>query len=76
MDLASITKKILNEISCEIKNEENMNIIKHDILNPIIKNIIDELYPYFLKLSIAIIIIFIFIIIMIFLNLRVVYSTS
>ncbi len=75
MDLSSITKKILNEISYELKKDDNMDIIKNDILNPLIKNIINELYPYFLKLSTIIIVVFIFILITLFLNLRIVFSS-
>jgi len=73
MDLSVITKKILSEISDEVKKEDNMNIIKHDILDPIIRHIIDELYPYFIKISIGAIIILVFIIITLFLNLRIIY---
>lgn len=73
MDLSVITKKILYEISDEIKKEDNMNIIKYDILDPIIRHIIDELYPYFIKFSIGAIIILVFIIITLFLNLRIIY---
>ena len=73
MDLSIITKKVLSEISDEIKKEDNMNIIKHDILDPIIRHIIDELYPYFIKISIGAIIILVFIIITLFLNLRIIY---
>jgi hypothetical protein len=73
MDLSVITKKVLSEISDEVKKEDNMNIIKHDILDPIIRHIIDELYPYFIKISIGAIIILVFIIITLFLNLRIIY---
>lgn len=73
MDLSVITKKVLSEISDEVKKEDNMNIIKHDILDPIIRHIIDELYPYFIKISIGAIIILVFIVITLFLNLRIIY---
>ncbi len=73
MDLSVITKKILSEISEELKQDDNMNIIKHDILDPIIRHIINELYPYFIKLSIGAIIILVFIMITLFLNLRIIY---
>ena len=43
MRLSDIIKKILLELSTEIKKEENMIILRSDILNPIIKEIIDEL---------------------------------
>ena len=50
MNLSTITKNILLNIREEIENEENMDIIKKDILKPLIKHIIDELYPYLLKI--------------------------
>lgn len=74
MDISTITKKIINEISDEIKKVENINTIKNDILNPIVSHIIEEVYPYFLKMIIFIIFVFIFILITLFLNLRIVFS--
>ena len=73
MDVSSITKKILLDISEEVKKDDNMDIIKKDILDPMIRHIIDELYPYFIKISIGAIIILVFIIITLFLNLRIIY---
>ena len=75
MNLTLLTKKILMNITDELKEEENMIIIKNEILNPLIKHIINELYPYVLKLLIMIIIILIFLIITIFLNLKVIYRS-
>ena len=73
MDLSSITKKILLDISEEVKKGDNMDIIKKIILDPMIRHIIDELYPYFIRISICAIIILVFIIITLFLNLRIIY---
>ena len=73
MNLSTITKSILNNLKDEIEKEDNINIVKSDILKPLIKHIIDELYPYFLRMLIIIIIILLFLIITIFLNLRVIY---
>tara|TARA_B100001093_G_C26121922_1_gene715326 strand:+ start:193 stop:420 length:228 start_codon:yes stop_codon:yes gene_type:complete len=74
MNLSTITKNILLNIREEIENEENMDIIKKDILKPLIKHIIDELYPYLLKMMIIIIVILFFLFITIFLNLKVIYK--
>ena len=73
MNLTLLTKRVLTNIKDELKEKENMMIIKNELLNPLIKHIINELYPYFLKLLIIIIIILIFLIITIFLNLKVIY---
>ena len=72
MDLDIITKKLISEISHEINKDENIIIIKKDILTPIIKHIIEELKPFFLKVISLIIIIFVFIIITLFLNLKII----
>ena len=73
MNLSDIIKKIILELSNEVKKEDNMKIIKSDnILSPIIKEIIDELYPYFIKCLIGIIVILFFFILTIILNLRVI----
>ena len=74
MNLSTITKNILLTIKDEIEKEENINIVKSDILKPLIKHIIDVLYPYFLKMLIIIIIILLFLFITIFLNLKVIYT--
>ena len=49
MNLSTITKKVLLDISEEFKKDDNMEIIKSEILNPMIRHIIDELYPYFIN---------------------------
>ncbi len=73
MDLSSITKKVLSQISEEIKKDDNMDFIKSDILDPIIRHVISEIYPYFIKITIGAIIILIFLLITLFLNLRIIY---
>ena len=55
MDLSFIVKKLVREVSEELKEKENIDILKNEILNPIIGHIISELYPYFIKLIIVII---------------------
>tara|TARA_Y100000996_G_C22041216_1_gene445130 strand:- start:105 stop:332 length:228 start_codon:yes stop_codon:yes gene_type:complete len=72
MELSKILKNILTEISDQLNNDENMEILRLNILNPIIKEILDELYPYFIKCIIGIIIILIFLILTIILNIRVI----
>ena len=76
MDLNNIIKSILEELSNEIKDKDNFKIIKKDILNPIIEDVINELYPYFMKVTIVFITLFILLIIIIFLNIRVIYYKS
>ena len=73
MDLSVIINKSLNEIKNELKREENMDVIKIDILTPIIEHIITELYPYFIKLIFGILLLLTLLLITIFLNIRIIY---
>tara|TARA_Y100000996_G_scaffold266545_1_gene209737 strand:- start:284 stop:508 length:225 start_codon:yes stop_codon:yes gene_type:complete len=74
MDLSTITKNILSNLKDELEKKENIDLLKTDILRPLIKHIIDELYPYFLKMIFIIVIVLLFLIITIFLNLKVIYK--
>ena len=72
MDLSFIVKKLVREISEELKEKENIDILKKEILNPIIGHIISELYPYFIKFIIVIILIFVFLITTVLLNIKII----
>ena len=72
MNLSTITHNILNNLKTEIEKEENIIIIKNDLLKPIIKYTIDEIYPYFIKCIILISGIVLFLLVMIILNLKVI----
>lgn len=74
MDLNIIITKLLNNISIELKKEKNMDIIKNDIIEPIINNTIYQLYPYFLIFIISMIILFISIFAILFLNIKLCYK--
>ena len=74
MNLTLLTKNILLNITNELKEEENIKIIKNDILNPLIKHILNEIYPYIFKICIIILIILLFLIVTIFLNLKIIYK--
>ena len=73
MDLTTIVRSIIYDIKEEIKTEENIDIIKKDILKPIIHIVVDELYPFIFRIFIFFIIILVFLFITIFLNLRIIY---
>ena len=47
MDFNFIIKKSVQDICEEVKKEDNMDLIKSDVLNPIIEHVIMQLYPYF-----------------------------
>lgn len=68
----SYIKKILLEVSEEVNNDENMILIRNNILKPIIAQVLDELNPFFIKLIVIIISIIVFLLITIILNIRVI----
>ena len=45
MNLSTITKNILLNLKEEIEKEDNIQLIKEDILKPLIQHIMRELYP-------------------------------
>ena len=74
MDFNFIIKKSVQDICEEIKKEDNMELIKSDVLNPIIEHVIMQLYPYFLKFVIGFSLLFVLVVILIVLNLRIIYK--
>jgi hypothetical protein len=73
-DFNYLVKKCVLDVCTEIKKDDNMEIIKNDILNPVIEHVIFQITPYFLKVLISIIILIIVLIILFFLNLRIIYK--
>lgn len=41
-----LTKDIINKLNIELKKEENKKIIRDQIINPILSEITDAIYPY------------------------------
>ena len=74
MSFEILINNSIKDVKDEIKKDKNMNYIKYELLNPLIEHIIQELYPYFLKIIIVIIIFFILVIFIIVLNLRIIYN--
>ena len=64
----------LNNLKRKGSKFQNMNYIKYEILNPLVEHIVQQLYPYFIKMIIIVIIFFILIIFIIILNLRIIYT--
>lgn len=74
MNLSTITNNVLNSVKEELKKEESIDILKKDILKPIIKHTMDELYPYIFKGVLIILFLFIFILLIIFMNLKIIFK--
>jgi len=74
MDFNFLIKKSVQDICEEVKKEENMQLIKEDILNPIVEHVIIQMYPYVVKCVIGFIFLIILIIFLVILNLRIIYK--
>ena len=74
MSFNTIVKKLLNNAKDELKDEENIQILKDDILQPIVEQIFYVMYPYFVGFSLIVIFIIMLIFIILFLNIKICYS--
>ena len=48
MLIKKLTNKIIEKIIVEMKEPENMDKIKKNVVDPLVKNTYNQLYPYFL----------------------------
>lgn len=67
-----IVLNLIQEVKNEIKKDENMIIIRQDIINPLVNQILDELQPYVFKSIVIIVSMIVFLLITIILNIRVI----
>lgn len=73
--LSDIIYNFLNEASSELKKEKNMNLLKKNIINPVIKEVIQELYPYFIRFIASALIMLVILLVTIILNIKVIFSS-
>lgn len=74
MDFNIIIKNTVQDICGEVKKDENMNLIKEEVLNPVVEHVIYQLSPYFLKFFVISGLLIIMIVFLIILNLRIIYK--
>ena len=72
MNLSDILYNFIEETGEEIKKEKNMELLRLKVINPVIKEIIDELYPYIVKLVVSSVFFIIILLITIVLNIKVI----
>lgn len=72
MNLSDILYNFIEETGEEIKKEKNMNLLRTKVINPVVKEIIDELYPYIVKLVVSSVFFIIILLITIVLNIKVI----
>ena len=71
MSLDIIKQKLFDSLKKEFNTEENKELLKEEILKPLIHNILDQIYPYFMWSCLFFMFMFVFIMIILFLNIRV-----
>tara|TARA_Y100001970_G_scaffold171332_1_gene209423 strand:- start:463 stop:687 length:225 start_codon:yes stop_codon:yes gene_type:complete len=73
MSFETITTKLLDSVKKEIKKEEHMNAINNDIIKPIVDKVLEQLYPYFIGVSLITAFIVISVFVILCLNLKICY---
>jgi len=73
MSFETITTKLLDSVKKEIKKEEHMNSINNDIIKPIVDKVLEQLYPYFIGVSLITAFIVISVFVILCLNLKICY---
>ena len=76
MSLNLIVNKLLLSIKEELEKKENIDKMKSDIIEPIVKQIFMIMYPYFIGVVSFFILLIVAIFIILFLNIKICYSTS
>ena len=76
MSFNQVLNKLLISVRDELKNEENLELLKKDILQPIVEQVFYVMYPYFIGISIVVIFIIMMIFIILFLNIKICYSSK
>jgi len=70
MSFENVVHEIYSSIKDELKKEQNMEILKHDIIKPIVQEAMNHIYPYLLGTIIIIFILLLSIFSVLFLNVR------
>ena len=73
MSFETITMKLLDSMKREIKKEEHMNTINNEIIKPIVDKVLEQLYPYFIGVSLVTAFIVISVFVILCLNLKICY---
>ncbi len=73
MSFETITKKLLDSIKDELKKDEHINTINNDIIKPIVDKVLEQLYPYFIGVSVITAFIVISVFVILCLNLKICY---
>ena len=72
MNLSEIIYNFIGETGEEIKKEKNMELLREQIINPVVSEIVYGLYPYILRILLSTIFFVIILLITIILNIKVI----
>ena len=74
MSFNDIIDRLLISMKNELKKEENIFRLRNDIIKPIVEQVFDIMYPYFVIISIIFCSVILVIFIILFLNIKICYS--
>jgi hypothetical protein len=73
MSFEVITAKLLDSMKDELKKAEHIDTINNDIIKPIVDKVLEQLYPYFIGVSMITAFIVISVFVILCLNLKICY---
>jgi len=73
MSFEKITAKLLDSMKDELKKAEHIDTINNDIIKPIVDKVLEQLYPYFIGVSMITAFIVISVFVILCLNLKICY---
>ena len=73
MSFETITTKLLDSMKIELRKEEHIDTINNDIIKPIVDKVLEQLYPYFIGVSMITAFIVISVVVILCLNLKICY---
>ena len=74
MSFNIIVNKLLLSMKDELQKEENIELMKNDIIKPVVEQIFLIMYPYFICVGAIFIAVIVVIFIILFLNNKICYS--
>jgi hypothetical protein len=74
MSFNIIVNKLLLSMKDELQKEENIELMKNDIIKPVVEQIFLIMYPYFICVGAIFIAVIVVIFIILFLNIKICYS--
>ena len=74
MSFNVVVNKLLVSMKEELQRDENIQIMRNDIIKPVVEQIFMVMYPYFIGVGCIFIIIIIAIFIILFLNIKICYQ--